>query len=145
MIQRIQSVWLLVAGLLALATFKISYFTATYKDASVHPFYTHNSDSLLIYIVIILLILISFGGIFLFKQRPLQSRLCLLGIVLCIALVVLEDHQVDVIKDLPVYSPGSGSWMPGIALPILIIVPLILAMRGIRKDQKLVRSLDRLR
>lgn len=143
MIQRIQSVWLLVAGLLALATFKISYFTATYKDASVHPFYTHNSDSLLIYIVIILLILISFGAVALFKQRPLQSRLCLLGIVLCIALVVLEDHQVDVIKASPLYS--SGSWMPGIALPIIIIVPLILAMRGIRKDQKLVRSLDRLR
>lgn len=143
MIQRIQSVWLLVAGLLALATFKISYFTATYKDASVHPFYTHNSDSLLIYIVIILLILISFGAVALFKQRPLQSRLCLLGIVLCIALVVLEDHQVDVIKASPLYS--SGSWMPGIALPIIIIVPLILAIRGIRKDQKLVRSLDRLR
>ena len=143
MIQRIQSVWLLVAGLLALATFKISYFTATYKDASVHPFYTHNSDSLLIYIVIILLILISFGAVALFKQRPLQSRLCLLGIVLCIALVVLEDHQVDVIKASPLYS--SSSWMPGIALPIIIIVPLILAMRGIRKDQKLVRSLDRLR
>lgn len=143
MIQRIQSVWLLVAGLLALATFKISYFTATYKDASVHPFYTHNSDSLLIYIVIILLILISFGAVALFKQRPLQSRLCLLGIVLSIALVVLEDHQVDVIKASPLYS--SGSWMPGIALPIIIIVPLILAMRGIRKDQKLVRSLDRLR
>lgn len=143
MIQRIQSVWLLVAGLLALATFKLSYFTATYKDASVHPFYTHNSDSLLIYIVIILLILISFGAVALFKQRPLQSRLCLLGIVLCIALMVLENHEVDVIKALPLYS--SGSWMPGIALPILIIVPLILAMRGIRKDQKLVRSLDRLR
>lgn len=143
MIQRIQSVWLLVAGLLALATFKISYFTATYKDASVHPFYTHNSDSLLIYIVIILLILISFGAVALFKQRPLQSRLCLLGIVLSIALVVLEDHQVDVIKASPLYS--SGSWMPGIALPIIIIVPLILAIRGIRKDQKLVRSLDRLR
>ena len=93
--------------------------------------------------IFILLILISFGAIALFKKRPLQSRLCLLGIVLCIALVVLEDHQVDVIKASPLYS--SGSWMPGIALPIIIIVPLILAMRGIRKDQKLVRSLDRLR
>jgi hypothetical protein len=143
MIQRIQSVWLLLAGLLALATFKLSFWSSTYKDGSSHPLYTDNSDSLLIYIVIILLIILSLGTIFLFKQRPMQSRLCLLGIALSIGLLVLEDLQVDTAKAGANYS--GGSWMPGIALPLLIIIALILAMRGIRKDRKLVKSLDRLR
>ena len=143
MIQRIQSVWLLVSGLLALATFKLSFWSSTFRDGSVHPLYTHNSTSLLVYIAVILLIILSFGTIFLFKQRPLQTRLCLLGIVLSIGLLVLEDHLADTVKSDANYS--TGTWMPGIALPLLIIITLILAMRGIRKDNKLVKSLDRLR
>lgn len=143
MIQRIQSVWFLVAGLLSLATFKLAFWTSTYKDGVARPLYAHNADSLLIYIAVILLILISFGTIFLFKQRPLQSRLCLLGIIVSIGLLVLEVREVGDIKDDANFS--TGNWLPGIVLPLLIPVALILAMRGIRKDQKLVKSLERLR
>jgi hypothetical protein len=142
MIQRIQSVWLLVAGLLAVGTFELSFYKASMKDSTTQLLYAHTS-TILVYMAAAVLALICFGTIFLFKNRPLQSRLCLLGIVLSIALLILEDHQVDVTEALANYS--TGAWRPGIALPILVIVALILAMRGIRKDQKLVKSLDRLR
>ena len=142
MIQRIQSVWLLVAGLLTLATFRLAYWTSTMKDGSIQRLLGDNSG-FLVYIAVALLLVLSIGTIFLFKQRPVQSRLCLLGIVLCIGLLILENHEVDAIQDSANYS--SGSWRPGIALPILVIIALILAMRGIRKDRKLVKSLERLR
>jgi hypothetical protein len=36
-------------------------------------------------------------------------------------------------------------WMIGAILPILMVILLFLAYRGIRKDEKLIKSLDRLR
>lgn len=144
MIQRIQTVWLLVAGLLTLATFELAFYKADLKDGVTSKMLTTvNTPNILVYMAVIVLAAICFGAIALFKKRPLQSRLCLLGIVVSIGLLILEDHQVDVAEAMATFS--SGSWRPGIALPILIIVALILAMRGIRKDQKLVKSLERLR
>ncbi len=144
MIQRIQSVWLLVSGLFALLTYKLAFWQTQLKDGSpVRKLYTHTSESLLIYITVIALLLISFGTIALFKNRSLQLRLCLLGIVVSIGLLILECREVADQKAMANYS--DGSWQPGIVLPLLIIIALFLAIRGIRKDQKLVKSLDRLR
>ena len=143
MIQRIQSVWLLVAGLLSLATFRLHFFFGNFKDGSVHKLGAQNSN-LLIYVAVILLVVVALGAIFLFKQRPLQTRLCWLGIVLSIALLVLEIEEVAGMKSDVQYA-GTGTWRPGIILPILIMVAFFLAWRGIRKDHKLVKSLDRLR
>lgn len=144
MIQRIQSVWLLVSGLLALATFRLAFWATQLKDGSpVRKLYTQTSDSLLIYIAVLLLIVISLGTIALFKNRPLQTRLCLLGVVVSIGLLVLECREVAEQKLAANYA--DGSWQPGITIPVLVIIALILAMRGIRKDAKLVKSLDRLR
>jgi predicted neutral ceramidase superfamily lipid hydrolase len=143
MIQRIQTVWLLVSGLLTLATFELAFFKVTLKDATSHLVYAQNADNFLVYLAVVLLAVICFGTIVLFKQRPLQLRLCVLGIVVAIALLVLENHQIDVLKASATYA--DGSFRLGIALPILVIIALILAMRGIRKDQKLVKSLERLR
>lgn len=143
MIQRIQSVWLLVAGLFAFLTYELPFWTSTHKDASVHSFTADKSDSLLIYIAVILLMVLSVGTIFLFKNRSLQLRLCLLGIVASVGLMILEYMDAASDKISAVYS--DGSWKPGIVLPILIVIAFFLAIRGIRKDQKLVKSLDRLR
>jgi len=143
MIQRIQSVWLLVAGLFAFLTYELPFWLTHQKDGSIHKFLTNTSDSLLIYITVILLMILSVGTIFLFKNRPLQLRLCLLGIVVSVGLLILEYKDAVDDKNSPNFT--QGSWQPGIILPILIIIALFLAIRGIRKDQKLVKSLDRLR
>ena len=42
-------------------------------------------------------------------------------------------------------APTNTSYMPGIVMPIVAMIFLFMAIGGIRKDQKLVRSLDRLR
>jgi hypothetical protein len=42
-------------------------------------------------------------------------------------------------------APTNGGYAFGSVLPIFSLVFLILAIRGINKDEKLVKSLDRLR
>jgi uncharacterized membrane protein YwzB len=142
MIQRIQSVWLLASGLLGTLTFKFPFWQSDLKTGGVRSFITQKSP-ILICLAFPVLIALSIGTIFLFKNRSLQIRLCLLGMVMAIGILVLEAFIASNEKTLADYS--DGSWGPGIVIPLLIVVALFLAIRGIRKDQKLVKSLDRLR
>lgn len=143
MIQRIQSVWLLVAGLLTLLTFKLAFWTTTWKDASTTKMYANSSGSLLMYIAVIVLIILSFGTIFLFKKRPLQMQLAWLGIVVSIGLFILEFKATEDIQDNPNFQ--FGKWNLGIILPLLAVVFFFAAWKAMRKDHKLVKSLNRLR
>lgn len=142
MIQRIQSAWLLAAGLLSLATFRMTFWASTLKDGSVQKICAQNSN-LLIYVAAAVLVVVAIATIFLFRNRPLQTRLCLLGMVLSLALLVLEVQEKSSATDNANFS--DGGWRPGIILPILVMVAFFLARRGVRKDEKLVKSLDRLR
>lgn len=78
------------------------------------------------------------ADIFLFKRRKLQAMLCLvltvLAVVYYVALAVFNHQQ------------GGGlhlTWP--MAMPALAIVFLVFARKGIIHDEKLVRSLDRIR
>ena len=81
--------------------------------------------------------------IFLYKNRKLQFRLSVLGAVFSFAFLFLEYLKVEEFKQ--ENSVVSGSYQLGALLPILMVVFFVLAARGIYKDEKLVRSLDRLR
>jgi len=75
--------------------------------------------------------------IFLFKNRKQQIWLCLLGILvagLLIFLYVLEMNKL--IKPIPALTS---------VLPLFILIGYFMAFRNIRKDEKLVKSLDKLR
>ena len=43
------------------------------------------------------------------------------------------------------FAPGQGNFSLSAIFALVIPILLIVAMRGIRKDEKLVKSLDRLR
>jgi 1,4-dihydroxy-2-naphthoate octaprenyltransferase len=102
------------------------------------------ANSLLLYALIIGIACLCVIAIFLFKKRPTQARLCIISIILAIGAVALEVKNVE---DFKKASPGmvKGTYQLGALLPILMIIFLIMAVRGIYKDQKLVKSLDRLR
>jgi peptidoglycan/LPS O-acetylase OafA/YrhL len=86
--------------------------------------------------------------IFLFKNRKLQFRLTILNIFLSLAAIALQYFEVQDAAN-KIQSAGqqisSASYLPGAFLPVLIFIFLILAARGIYKDEKLIKSLDRLR
>ena len=82
--------------------------------------------------------------IFLFKNRPLQIRLCAFNMLTNIVLVmVIFFFYATRIKTMTMIEPEYN--YTGMALPLVSILFLVLANQAIRKDEALVRSADRLR
>lgn len=144
MIQRIQSIFLLVASAAFFLQFVFPF--ANSSDAGSNFF----SD--MVYNIQdhpILLVLACLGGavaaacIFLYSNRPLQVRLSYLVVILSILLpaaaILLFLQAGNVLTD------GGVEDSLGLYLPIASLVCGILAVRFIKKDDNLVRSMDRLR
>jgi FtsH-binding integral membrane protein len=144
MIQRIQSIWLLLAALCNAGLFMFDLYrvdeaaaTAGARNINVVSHY----PSLLIAIVITLL---PFIAIFMFKNRKKQRLMALMGMVLTIGFLALTLMRVTNVNN-ATSAPTTGSYWIGSILPVLAIVFLIMAIRGIRNDERLVKSMDRLR
>ena len=116
MIQRKQTIFLLIAVILGMVHFQTWV-----------PF-----------VIQILASAISLIAIFLYKRRPLQATLCLVAIVvnLCwyISFAVLIQ-QGKLAETLPLTA----------SLPLIAAILCLMARRGIIADEKLVRAADRLR
>jgi hypothetical protein len=141
MIQRIQSVWLLLAAAATFFTLKLSFYSGNFiKDGQPSQrAELVGTDNILLTISIVATGLLALVAIFLFKDRKLQMRLVLLSLLLsCINLVLF---YVQVKK----FVPGEGNYSLTAIVAIAVPILLILAIRGISRDQKLVKSLDRLR
>jgi hypothetical protein len=80
---------------------------------------------------------ISTVTIFMFKDRKLQMRLCLLGILVSVLILVLYILNM---RKLITSTPALWA-----ILPVVVIASYFMAFRNIRKDEKLVKSLDKLR
>lgn len=146
MIQRIQTLFLLLAGGLSLALLGIP-FAGTSEAVAASPLFADASYTIADSPVLLLFYLL--GGalaiiaIFMYQKRMLQIRLSifsfiaiLLGMVLTVVLFI-QDPVVD-----QTAQPGDRA---GAYLPFAALVALLLAQRFIRKDEEKVRSMDRLR
>lgn len=141
MIQRIQSIWLALATVAGLMTYKLPLWQGILQDGTKKTFM--GPENLLLFTLIVATSLLSGITIFLYKNRKLQKTLCFLGIVFSIVIVVLEFLHVNDLKSSLDFR--ENRWMVGALLPILMIFLFMLAYSGIRKDEKLVKSLERLR
>ncbi len=149
MIQRIQSVFLLVAAAALGGQFGLPYFTAAsgdparqmpaLADGALNPL-----DNIGLAGLTGLGIVVALGAIFLYGNRPLQARLAQLGGVVGIMLLALAGITAKTTLDtLP--AGAHAQWYAGWAMPVLSIAFSFLAARAIRKDQALVESMNRLR
>jgi drug/metabolite transporter (DMT)-like permease len=141
MIQRIQSVWLLLAAACAALTFRLSFFSGNKTGADNMPVFeklTASSDFLVLIFTSFLV-----GGclvlIFLFKNRKQQLWLTIAAIVVAVANIILY------FKEIKSFIPNQGNYDLTSILSFAIPVFLILAARGIWQDEMLVKSADRLR
>ena len=80
----------------------------------------------------------------LYTKRPLQMKLCGASILLTTVWAVLNFVQIDNIR-LHEMPEATINYNIGSYLPVAAIALLILAYRGLKKDEELVRSVDRLR
>ena len=131
MIQRIQTIYLLIASIaFALLSFKIPFWSL--NDAFI---YAQNDNKL--YLLLITLFVFSLIGIFLFKKRTVQMKLLRLSILIEFVVVVrlfLTYKELNTPLDAKVFF-----------LLMSAFVALLLAYRGVKKDENLVRSVDRIR
>jgi hypothetical protein len=74
MIQRIQTLWLFLAGVGGLLTYKLPLWTCLLQDSTNKSFY--GAENLLLFALIIVTSLLAFFTIFLFKNRSRQKLLC---------------------------------------------------------------------
>jgi hypothetical protein len=141
MIQRLQSVWLLLAAICAFVTYTLILYSGAVADGSQRLFAL--GDHFVMVALIIAIGVLCLATIFLFKNRKLQFRLTILAIVLTVGYLVLQYVSIEQFKTKNAIV--TGSYHVAALLPILVIIFLIMAARGIYKDDKLVKSLDRLR
>jgi hypothetical protein len=85
---------------------------------------------------------LSFSIIFFFKNRSLQLLLSKILIALITILILVSGYYSYII-----ISQMDGAIVPGIkmVLPVIMLILSVLAFRGIKKDDQLVKSYDRLR
>ncbi|MBQ9357413.1 MAG: DUF4293 domain-containing protein [Prevotella sp.] len=116
MIQRKQTIFLLLAAIaLGMATFMAT-------------------GTIVMKIVLAVAALLSVMCIFLFKQRKLQAKVATLILVLPVAWYILLAV---------LFGWATLQWTD--ALPAISVILLFMAYKGIMHDEKLVRSLDRIR
>lgn len=158
MIQRKQTVFLLFAVILTMCALSLpmGYIQhATMKaDDTMYNFFilentpqspqssTFNFTVAPLCLILGLTIFVSVVAIFKFKRRLLQAKLCVLNIVLVVIWYIIFGVFV--------YIPGlvAQHFIPNIVsdgLPFLSMIFYILARKGILADERLVRSMNRIR
>lgn len=140
MIQRQQTLWLLLATAAAVLTFMFPFATGEELLAKTNMKQLVQVDAGSNFFTLILSIAsigISTVTIFMFKDRKLQMKLCILGLVVSAGTLVLYILNA---KKLVTVTPALWA-----VLPVAVIIGYFMAWRNIRKDEKLVKSLDKLR
>src|SRR5699024_2122729 len=135
MIQRIQTIYMsIVAILMIILYFFFPDFTSSNGEVVMHQ------NSLLIIFPIFASILLAIISIFKYKNRQTQFVLNRLNsLFIFILLGVFVYISLDVSGEMEISKKGIG------LLPIISIVFLVLTNKAIQKDERLVKSMDRLR
>lgn len=151
MIQRIQSIYLLLFVLSCAALYALPLCTSTegsnmqiFSITNIQVFQdnalTQTTPVPLYSIYNAALIVLGLVCIFMFRNRKLQLRLCSLLILATVIFIFLVFRQSDglIANVKPIYHAGMY-------LLVVSLLWIFLAMRSIRHDENLVRSADRLR
>ncbi len=138
MLQRIQSVWLFLAAAFDAISFRFPFYSGDWlKDLSPLPVDLNANTTIWLTVLTVLTGTLAFITIFLFNNRKLQLKLCYLGIFL--TLILLTVYFLETAN----FSSGNiAIWA---IFYFAVLGCFILSARGIWKDEKLIKSMDRLR
>jgi hypothetical protein len=147
MIQRIQTVYLFISALLITSLLKLKF-----ADLSVNnELYTFVAkgiyagenlifNGLAIFIFILIIAMLHFVVIFLYKKRILQIRILVFTIVLLVGLFGMFFYFTYA-----GFTDAKVAFKVPVVFPIVAAILDFLAIRAIGKDEALVRSLNRIR
>ena len=135
MIQRIQSLYLFIVTALFVSLFFTNFVVVNEIEYSV-------TDSVFMIIITSVIALLALGTIFCFNNRTLQVRVSIFNMVLMLGWYAMAAFVTY--KDLGTIF-WSGDMKIVLTFPLISIILDYLAIRGILKDDALVKSYDRLR
>lgn len=149
MIQRIQTVYLLIVAILmvVMMSFPVGHFytETTVSDmtnlAVVAPDGSANYAPWALFAILVLVAVLALATIFLYKKRMFQIRLTLFSSIVLIGYyATLAAFVWGTLKECGSFTP---SWT--LCLPLVSIILNWLAIRAIGKDEMLVKAYERLR
>jgi hypothetical protein len=157
MIQRIQSLFLLVVFLASVTLFFYP-LAGIYSQMQTYEFYVYGFKNLVegpsvisfmttfpVLLLNILVAVFSIGCIFIYKNRITQLKIVRIAILLEIVFLALVFFVYEKIIETKLQASYDEIIWRGIYAKLISLVFLVLAYRSIMKDEKLVRSIDRLR
>lgn len=163
MIQRIQSIFLLLITIAMLCLLFLPIWSKTDADGQEYVLNafslaasstpgtagtataTVSKSTIVIAVLAILAGLVALYEIFQYKNRLTQMKLGFLNTLLLAALMGSCFYYVSYVGEAVVKSNGRGEYEAGFYFPLLALALNALANRFIRRDEQLVRSVDRLR
>ncbi len=139
MIQRKQSLWLLLSVIVTSLSIKYPFFTGNILGAGGTKNYQVLNGQLDLVIMILSIVIASFSLfiIFLYKERKRQMIFTFISILLSLLLIFLYYKQTQLFLD--------GTLSITSVFVLIIPVSLIFALIGIFNDEKLIKSVDRIR
>ena len=147
-IQRIQSVYLLIAIILMAVfaffpalSFQLGGRDFVYGALEAGKVGVTHIDPLML-MLIILIVFLAIVDIFLFKNLQRQMTVCFVDIIIGLAMLVAIGVQACVIGS---RDGVSMIWPWYLILPVLSIIFLMLAHKAMSNDKKKLRDADRLR
>ncbi len=139
MLQRIQTLWLLLASACGFFTLNFAFYSGNIVENSQKVFSELTGKTTIPLIILTVAVAIAaLISIFLFKDRKMQLRITIATLIVSIGLIFL---YFSVIKSKFLDGNLTITSMFTFFIPFF----LLLAARGIYLDQRLVKSVDRLR
>jgi hypothetical protein len=152
MIQRRQSLYLLLVFILSILLFTGPLAFVTQEEGGIflkhHGAFTTGNEKLDVStwpltVMISVSALLSFLTIFSYMNRPRQMRLTLFQMFFNLGLIALVVYYAWYIKQRFDGIENVFQWR--IVIPPVMLVLLVLALRGIRKDELMIKAYERVR
>jgi len=154
MIQRIQTVYFLIAAFLLVLLFSNPIGEIVVQNNLYLTFWHHkiesaNSELFIpvstwpVTVLLSTIVLIELIIVFLYKKRQIQIRLCIFNILLLFGFVGLVYFFMNYTFNKQDITKSVFLWP--IVCPMIAIILNYLGLKAIQKDDRLVRSYDRIR
>jgi hypothetical protein len=136
MIQRKQTIWLLLATICIFLTMNFASYVGAHKDDVLHML--KGTENIMLVILTSAIGVTCMITIFFFKNRKLQLRIALIALFLEFVLIALYLKEIMAL-------PIKGTFGIASLLHVAVVVFILLALKGISGDERMVKDSNRLR
>ena len=136
MLQRIQTIWFLLATICIFLTMQFSTYAGADAEGIMHL--VKGTTNTFLVITTSVVGVVCMIALFLFNNRKLQIRITLLAVLIELILLFFYYNEIHALV-------GIGAFAVTALLHAGVIIFLLLAANGISKDEKLIKDSNRLR